>query len=199
VSDRVAPGIPNPNETFHRGRDRSYCQSDRRHLFTLTTVASAPEFDHRVLNAVASHWRLAVLYRASSGEPLSILAGSDRALTGLGGQTANQVSDDVYLDTSGELGSQYFDRAAFALPALGTYGNMNFFSVRGPASWNVDLALSRIFNIGQHRIEARAEVFNVPNAVVPTNPVTSLTDANFGRIRTARDPRIMQFALKYVF
>jgi hypothetical protein len=198
-TDRVAPGIPNPNETFHRGRDRSYCQSDRRHIFTLTAVASAPEFDDRLWNALGSDWRLAVLYRANSGEPLTIAAGSDRATTGLIGQTANQVGDDLYLDTSGALNSQYFNPQAFALPALGTYGNMDFFSVRGPSYWNVDMALSRIFDIGTHRIEARWEVFNVPNAVLPTNPVTALSDPNFGRIRTARDPRIMQFAVKYVF
>jgi hypothetical protein len=199
VSDRIAPGIPNPNETFHRGRDRSYCGSDRRHMFIMSAVATAPELDNRLWNAVASDWRVAVLYRATSGEPLSITAGSDRALTGLGGQTVDQVSQDVYLDTSGELGSQYFNPAAFAQPTLGTYGNTNFFQFRGPATWNVDLALSRIFNFGTQRIEARWEVFNVPNAVVPTNPVTSLADPNFGRVRTARDPRIMQFALKYVF
>ena len=45
MSDRVAPGIPNPNETFHRGRDRSYCQSDRRHYFNLAVVANAPQFE----------------------------------------------------------------------------------------------------------------------------------------------------------
>ena len=198
-TDRVAAGIPNPNETFHRGRDRSYCQSDRRHMFILSAVATAPDFDNRALNVVASDWRVAVLYRATSGEPLSITAGSDRALTGLNNQTADQVSDAIYEDTSGKLGSQYFNRAAFALPALGSYGNTTFFSFRGPATWNVDLALSRIFNLGTQRIEARWEIFNVPNAVIPTNPVTSLADPNFGRIRTARDPRIMQFAVKYVF
>ena len=59
MSDRVAPGIPNPNETFHRGRDRSYCQSDRRHYFNLAVVANAPQFQQRVWNAVASNWRFA--------------------------------------------------------------------------------------------------------------------------------------------
>ena len=198
-SDRVAEGIPNPNQTFHRGRDRSYCQSDRRHIVNITAVASAPRFDNRALNIVASDWRLAALYRANSGQPLTITAGSDRALTGLAGQTANQVSGDIYVDTSGSLGTQFLNRDAFAIPALGTYGDMPFFAVRGPAYWNVDLALSRIFDIATHRLEFRAEAFNALNAVLPENPATSLTDPNFGRIRTARDPRVMQFALKYVF
>jgi hypothetical protein len=199
MSDRVAPGIPNPNETFHRGTDRSYCQSDRRHVFNLTAVATAPEFEQRVWNAVASNWRFSALYRASSGEPLSILSGSDRALSALGNQTADQVLDDVYQDRSGNLGSQYFNRAAFAPAALGAYGNMDFFSVRGLSTWSLDVALSRLFNVGSHRIEARWEVFNPFNAAVPNNPATALTSPTFGRIVTMRDPRIMQFALKYVF
>lgn len=199
ISDRVAPGIPNPAETFHRGRDRSNCQSDRRHIFNLTVVANAPEFSDRTWNAIASDWRLAVLYRASSGQPLTIASGIDNARTGLGGQTANQVLDDVYLDTSGKLRSQFLNPAAFAQPAPGTYGNMNFLSVRGPAFWALDVALSRIFDVGTHRIEVRAEAFNLPNAVRPENPVTVLTNPNFGRIVTAREPRIMQFAVKYVF
>jgi hypothetical protein len=105
----------------------------------------------------------------------------------------------MYQDTSGDLNSQFLNPAAFALPAPGTYGNMEFFSVRGPAYWNLDMALSRIFGLGPHQIELRAEAFNVPNAVVPVNPATSLAAPNFGRITTARDPRIMQFAVKYVF
>ena len=129
MSDRVAPGIPNPNETFHRGRDRSYCQSDRRHYFNLAVVATAPQFERPMLNAIVSHWRFSALYRATSGAPLTITSGVDRALSGLGGQTADQVLDDVYQDQSGGLNTQYFNRAAFALPALGSYGNMDFLAV----------------------------------------------------------------------
>ena len=199
MSDRVNVGVSNPNQTFHVGTDRARCDSDRRHLFNLTGVASAPEFDRPVLNAIASDWRLALIYRWTSGAPLTITAGSDRALTGLAGQAAQQVSDDVYQDTSGNLGSQFFNRAAFALPALGTYSTTGFFSVEGFADWSLDAALSRVFGIGTHRLEARIEAFNLTNAVRPSNPSTNFSAANFGRVTGVQDPRIMQFALKYVF
>jgi hypothetical protein len=207
MSDRTNLGVSNPNQTFHQGRDRARCASDRRHMFNLRTVASAPEFDGAVQHALMSNWRLAVIYRWVSGAPLTIQAGSDRALTGLAVQATDQVSDDVYQDTSGALGSQYFNRAAFALPALGTYGNSGFFAFEGFADWSLDAALSRIFQLpGSHRLEARIEAFNLTNAVRPvafgpTLPAafTTLSAATFGRVTAVQDPRILQFALKYVF
>jgi hypothetical protein len=200
MSDRVNLGVSNPNQTFHQGRDRARCASDRRHLFNLTTVAGTPEFDGTVLRALASNWRLAVIYRRTSGAPLTVQAGSDRAATGLAGQVVNQVLDDVYQDTSGTLGSQYFNRAAFAVPALGTYGNAGFFAFNGFPDWSLDAALSRVFQLpGTHRLEARVEAFNVTNAVRPSNPGVNFSAGTFGRVTAVQDPRIMQFALKYVF
>lgn len=68
------------------------------------------------------------------------------------------------------------------------------------------MALSRLFDLGSHRIEARWEVFNPFNVAIPNNNTTaagnqivSLASPTFGRVVTMRDPRIMQFALEYVF
>jgi hypothetical protein len=207
TSDRVNLGVSNPNQTFHQGRDRARCASDRRHLFNLRTVASAPEFQGPVKNALLSDWRLAVIYRWTSGAPLTIQAGSDRALTGLAGQVAQRLADDVFLDTSGALGSQYFDRAAFGVPALGTYGNAGFFAFDGFPDWSLDAALSRAFQLpGTHRLEARVEAFNLTNSARPvaSGPLlppafTNISAATFGRVTAVQDPRILQFALKYVF
>lgn len=200
MSDRVNVGVSNPNQTFHVGRDRAPCAADRRHLINLTSVAAAPTFERRALRLVASDWRLSLIYRWSSGAPHTIASGADRALTGLAGQAADQLSDDVYQDTSGRLGSQYINRAAFAAPAIGAYGNAGFFSFYGFNNWNIDAALSRVFPLpGGHRIEGRIEAFNLTNAVRPNDPNTTLTAATFGRVTSVQDPRILQFALKYVF
>jgi hypothetical protein len=49
------------------------------------------------------------------------------------------------------------------------------------------------------QVELRAEVFNLFNRVNLNNPQTNLSNASFGRILGADDPRIMQFAVKYGF
>ncbi|PYS22340.1 MAG: hypothetical protein DMG11_26800 [Acidobacteria bacterium] len=57
----------------------------------------------------------------------------------------------------------------------------------------------------RQRLEVRAEAFNILNGVRPiltapnTNTVNLASASTFGRILSAQDPRIMQFALKYVF
>ena len=199
MSDRA--DATNPNLTFHNPetKDRARCEADRRHIFNMTVVASSPEFTRPMLRAVASDWRVAVIYRHSSGQPHSVVAGSDRALSGLSNQSVDRMLDDPYLDRSGRLGSQFLNRAAFALPALGTYGSLPFNSVEGFPAWSLDTSLSRAFAIGSHRLEARVDAFNVLNAVRPMDPSFNFASGTFGRVTGVHDPRIMQFALKYVF
>ena len=94
----------------------------------------------------------------------------------------------------------YLDRAAFASPVVGTLGNMERNSVYGPGTHTIDLSLVRSFRFnGNHRIEARIESFNAFNWFQWNNPTTNFNNVDFGRITSAGDPRIMQFAIKYQF
>ena len=45
----------------------------------------------------------------------------------------------------------------------------------------------------------RLEAFNVTNSMRPGDPITNLSSGIFGQINTSSDPRIPEFALKYVF
>jgi hypothetical protein len=153
------------------------------------------------------------LYRYNAGKPFQALVGSDRALTGnIANQRANQVLGDPYGDRSAI--NNYLNPAAFAAPALGTISNMRGYALVGPPSFGLDMAITRSFTLPAHesqRIEFRAEAFNVTNSLrrdpLATNnplydPATFYTSSNtstFGQIKNAADPRIMQFALKYVF
>jgi hypothetical protein len=205
IADAMTLAIANPNNTPQNleTKDRANCSQDRRHIFNLTSVVRTPEFASSTLRRLASDWQLSVINRISSGSPVTITAGANRSLTGLGGnnQRADQLTADIFLDKSANrVGDTLWNRAAFAQPALGTYGNMGFFSARGLSSWSLDAALSRQFQLVEgQRIEFRAEAFNVTNSVRANTPTTAITSPNFGRITAVQAPRIMQFALKYVF
>ena len=121
----------------------------------------------------------------------------DRALNSISGQRVNQTLAVPYGDKSV---NNYLNPAAFAQPALGTLGNVGSGSIAGPGTWQLDAALSRSFRIGETRkLEFRAEAFNLTNAFRMEDPDTVLNSNTFGQVTSAKDPRIMQFALKYVF
>jgi len=62
------------------------------------------------------------------------------------------------------------------------------------------MGLTRQFGVRENqKLEFRAEVFNLPNWVNLNNPDGDFSSTTFGRVTSARDPRIMQFALKYFF
>jgi len=196
-------GLPNLGTNYpdinNREFERGNCASDRRHLFNLTAVAEMPQFTNRTLRMVGSGWRLSTIWRTQSGSFLTIGTGVDRSLDGTsaGSQRLHQVLANPYGDRSF---NNYLNPNAFAQPAIGTIGTMGRGNILGPGFWSLDMALSRSFKIGEDdRIEFRVEAFNVPNSVRPGNPNTSRNSSQFGQITSAADPRIMQFALKYVF
>ena len=115
-------------------------------------------------------------------------------------QRAQQVLVDPYGDKSGRPLTNYLNPAAFTQPALGTLGNVGRNSVQGPSTWQLDMGVSRSFQLREsQRFEFRAEAFNLTNSFRAMDPANALNNNLFGQLRTARDPRILQFALKYVF
>jgi hypothetical protein len=207
----------------NRRRDRASCEVDQRHAFNFTAVAETPQFANRTLNLVGSGWRLSGIYRVGTGgnifsnetatagirtvtlgDPAGGQAnavGVDRCLCDISVQRPNLVlPDKVILDSSGRPNTQWLNPAAFASPALGTLGNLGRVTLRLPRTWQFDMALSRTFRVRESQsVEFRAEAYNVMNSFRPGVIDTNLLAANFGKIRTALDPRIMQFALKYLF
>jgi len=208
------------NGPVNRNLDVGDCAQDRRQIFNLTTVLQTPNFSDKTLHVLGSGWSLSTIFSARSGQPLNILLGNDQALNGFQGNTGtqrpNQILDSPYGDRKSL--STYLNASAFAIPAMGAYGNVGNNSVVGPRYWDWDEAVSRQFQIREgQRIEIRAEAFNVTNSLRPGNPGVTFSNPNtFGRIlcsassasttgctagagSTSGGPRIMQFALKYIF
>jgi hypothetical protein len=181
----------------------------------LTAVVETPQFANRTLSMLGTGWRLSGIYRASStsqntgnrtvayGDPpfsQNTAVGVDRCLCDTLAQRPDQVLQNIYQDKSGRPMTQYLNPAAFALPAVGTLGNMGRSVVKLPYSWQFDMAISRVFQLRETQsLEFRAEAYNITNSFRPGNIITNLTSGQFGQIRTSLDPRITQFALKYLF
>jgi hypothetical protein len=195
TTPNVGTGYVNPDDIDY---DYGVCDVDRRHLFNLTTGVQSPEFKNAAVRAVASNWRLSGILRLFSGRPLNVTVASDPARTGIANQRAT-LTGEGYGDKSY---NNYLSPADFTTPALGTLGNLERNALVGPMEKRVDLALVREFRFAStHRVEARVEAFYAFNWFNPGGggPVTNRDNVQFGRITSADDPRIMQFAVKYSF
>ena len=198
-SHGLSGGTPGSTTLYpnNRAMDRGNCEADRRHVFNMTAVAETPRLANPTTRMLASGWRLSSIYRRTSGAFLTITSGVDRELSGVQNQRPDQVMENVNGDKSL---TRYLNPAAFALPPTGSLGNMRMRTVLGPGAWQFDVALSRIFNIHEaQRMEVRAEAYNLTNSLRPGPPNTVLNNNIFGQINTSDAPRIMQFALKYIF
>ena len=161
-------------------------------------TAQTPRFAARALRSWASDWTISGIVSARSGAPINVIAGVDRAATGIGNQRVNQVLDNPYGDTTLNL---WLNPDAFELPAPGTLGNFRRNSVRGPGFWTVDAALSRVVSFGAtHAVEFRVEAFNLFNTNNLNVPSGNFSAPTFGRITSmAGTPRILQFGVRYSF
>lgn len=195
-----AGGVQEYSDPNNRRADRGNClqsATDRRHVFNLTGVARTPSFTNRSLRLVASNWSLSPIIRITSGDAYTVTTSTDVGLTAVLNQRVNQVADSVYGD--GTI-LHYLNASAFKLPATGGRGNMGAANIQGPLYWQFDTSLARAFRIREgQQLEVRGEAFNLLNGVRKGPPIVNFNAGNFGQITTALDPRIMQFAFKYVF
>jgi Carboxypeptidase regulatory-like domain len=194
LQSEITVATQNP---YDRASEKSNCRTDVRHLFNLSLVAETPRWRGNFLKAFISDWELAAIVTKRSGFWFPVTSGRDNSLTGIGADrpdiVGNPKLDKPTLD-------QWFNTSAFVANKPGQFGNAARNPLEGPGAFNMDIALMRRIRITErHSVQIRAEAFNVLNHPTFGNPRSSLTDTNFGRILSANDPRIMQFALKYAF
>jgi len=195
-------GVNNPfNFFFSRGPS----DLTREHRFINSFVWDLPAMKKGTAAAVLGNWRFSAITTLQSGRPFSIGA-SNNPTVGAGSARADLVGAGGYpvLDTSRSKGAKlaaYFDKTRFANPAPNTYGTLGRNALFGPGYANIDISFAKGWRLPflreAGRIEYRFEAFNLANATHLSNPVTGLTNPNFGKITsTDGDPRILQMALK---
>ncbi len=130
------------------------------------------------------------------------------------GATYGQINTSGSIESrlgGSSLGTGFFNASAFAAPPiLGSdgvatgFGNSGVGIVEGPGQFNFDFSLVKTTRVGgiheNANLQIRAEFFNAFNHAQFNNPGTSITAATFGVITsTSVNPRLIQFAMKYVF
>jgi Carboxypeptidase regulatory-like domain/TonB-dependent Receptor Plug Domain len=201
ASENKQTGVTQTNP-FDLDFDWGPANSDRRHRFVTSFLWEIPgRFGKPALDAVVAGWSLTGILVMQSGVGLSVTSGVDNARTGTGNQLADRIGDpELPSDRSrGEQVLAWFNTTAYAPNALGTFGTAGRNALRGPGYKTVDVGLHKTFNAGPTKVQVRVESFNLFNWVNLGNPTTAQNSPNFGKILTAGDPRIMQFAMRVWF
>jgi outer membrane receptor protein involved in Fe transport len=192
-----------PQNPFDLRSEHGPADFDRRHSFVTSFLYQIPSpWSHGVAGKLTQGWRTNGIFRYVSGSPLTVVPGTDRALQGGGNQRVNVVGNPVLAGDRSfdDQRAQYFSTAAFATPALGTFGNMGRNAIYGPGQYNIDLSLIKTTKVTERAtLEFRWELFNAFNHANLSNPNVTFNSSAFGRIDTVTGPRIMQLGAKIIF
>jgi len=168
-----------------------------------------------VVNQLIGNWQIAGITSASTGNYFTVtdpFVNSSNA--DCGGNVGECSRPNVVGDPNGHpcVAGTFFNTCAFVSDLVpGTFGNERRNQVRGPGYQTWDMTLAKLFPIKeQMRMEFRADFFNIWNHTNPlwgpigaagqVEPVAiELGTPQFGQFQAARDPRFIQFALKFLF
>jgi len=188
---------------------------DRTHRFVASYVLDLPKLSgsNAGVRAVLGGWQWTGIFTYLTGDAMTILAGTDRSETALGADRANFIGSPSQYGQTAPEGTRagcgtatcvpWLNTSLFALPAIGTFGNVGKGAFRGPGRFNVDTGLLKNFYpFKTHEdihLQVRGEFFNVLNHTQFNDPDVTRNDGNFGGIYGAADPRIIQLAVKVFF
>lgn len=190
----------------YNSRMLDYGPSDysRKIRFTGSFNYQFPEPRSSVLRYTLGGWQLNGIVALQSGAPLNFGLGYDNSFSGIGSDRVDSTGD-WRLDSSrshAEKIDKFFNTAAFRPGAPGTFGTLGRNAGIGPGSIQQDLSLFKAVSMPfseHHKIEFRAEFFNLLNVVNLNNPTTNYSSKLFGEITSAGDSRIIQLGLRYSF
>jgi hypothetical protein len=200
-------GDPNfPQNSYNVAAERGRSNFDVTHRLSASYSYALP-FRHAegLAGKLINGWETFGIVTLQTGRPFTVAllseidnSGTGRSILGFGANDRpNLVGNPA---SSSPTTLQWFNTAAFAFPAPGTFGNAGRNILEGPGFESVNASLVKNTHFSERvNLQFRAEAFNIfnhPNFNLPDNFLGSPT---FGRITSARDPRHIQFGLKLLF
>lgn len=165
-------------------------------------IPFAKHMQPRVLRAILNGWQLNGINTLHSGGPFTINSGLDNSFSGIGGDTADLVGNPNLPSGRSRVQKldEWFNTSAFAVNAVGTFGDTGINSWRGPGYWDLDLGAIKRFRLTERvNLEFRSLFYNAPNHPNFDGPNGTVTSPGFGSITGAGDPRVIEFASRLEF
>jgi Carboxypeptidase regulatory-like domain len=184
---------------------------DIRHVLTAGFTYNIPAFG---TSRLGDGWQVNTIATFQSGTPFTITTGTDASGTGARSDRPNLIGDPYsgVVQPSTPQSLQYFNPAAFAAPAPGTFGNLGRNALYGPGFKTVDFSVFKTTKLsGGASLQLRCEIFNLFNTINWANPGAVLSSSTaFGVITNTRnansapgigsgEPLNVQLAAKIIF
>ena len=208
-----ASGLQDTTDPFNPSLSRALCAFDLTHNFVGSYTVALP-FDRLVAadswaRRVVSGWSLSGITTFATGQPVTISENDDQSLLGVQFATVDlpncsagpilMNTNPRTLDSSGNP-IPYFNTSLFTQEPLGQIGNCKRRFFHGPGINNWNMALQKDTKLKETlALQFRAEAYNVFNHTQFNNPDGLWNSSTFGIVSSARDPRILQVALKLIF
>jgi trimeric autotransporter adhesin len=184
--------------------ERGLSSFDIRHQFTLGFVWTSPvagpgshiASDGKV-GRLLKDWQVSGNLTAQTGTPLTArVLGATQQLAqtgGIGSGRANATGESI-------SGGEFFNLAAFSVPASGTFGDAGRNTIPGPGTFGLNTAFARSFTFKERRrVEFRVEANNILNHVHYSNLYTVVNAANYGLPSSAGGMRTLQAVVRLRF
>lgn len=170
--------------------------------FTAALTYQLPLFAGQkpLVKQVLGGWSLSSIVTLQTGPVFTPSLSTDPANTG------TQMRTDR-IGSEGRLSNpnihDWFNVAAFPVPAAYTYGNSSRNVLTGPGLRDWDFGLFKTFQLSHlwenARLEFRGELFNLTNTPPFGLPTADVQSPSAGQVLSAGSPRIAQFSLKLSF
>ena len=202
-----------PQNSYCLKCDYGNSDFDIRNSFSMFLTYATPQ--PVKYKALLGGWQFNTLFSFFTGSPFTVYSGNDSSGTGEFTDRANVIGNPFSgVPASDRATSTYywFNPAAFAAPAAGTYGNEKRNQFYGPPTHQIDFSVFKNFSITEHaRLQFRAEIFNIFNFTNYSGPANNVQGSNLGTVGSTYDvsfgapgigpgaPRNVQLALKFLF
>lgn len=201
-----ASGLQDSVYPFAPSRSYALCNFDvtQNFVFSYNWILPFDRYvDKRWAKAVLGGWSFSGITNFATGLPITLSENDDNSLIGANAapvDVPNFAGGPVLADTNPRHGNAYFNPALFSIEQLGTFGNSSRRFFHGPGIINFNMALAKISRISESKeLQFRVEAFNIFNHAQFMNPTGEINSSTFGFVTQARDPRIMQFGVKFAF
>jgi hypothetical protein len=152
---------------------------------------------------VLDDWQLSGIIQLQSGFPIRVQTEDDNELISslfFLGAGAPQLSGKLQIQNPKTNGGFYLNPSQWSDPTLGTFATTPRSICCGPGENQWDITVSKRIAVTESKyIQFRTDIFNLFNKTGFVNPDGNFSNTTFGQVLQARDPRLVQFALKFYF